>query len=281
MSFLEALTTNPLIQYAMIAALFASIASGVIGSYVVVKRIVFISGSIAHSVLGGMGFFLWLQRTQGLTWLTPLHGALVAGILSALAIGWIQMRYKQREDAVIAALWSTGMAIGVIFISMTPGSNVELSDFLVGNILWVSSSDLWMLLALDALIVALVWFFYEKFLVICFDEDQASLQRIPVQGLYFLLLALIAVSIVILIQIVGIILVITMLTLPPTIANLFTRKLPAMMCLAVIIGMIFSSSGIAISYHLDWPPGATIALIAGLCYISTLLISKNAFSTNN
>ncbi len=272
MSFIEALMTTSLIQYAMIAALFSSIASGIIGSYVVVKRIVFISGSIAHSILGGMGLCLWLQRTQGITWLTPYYGALVAGIFSALAIGWIQIHYKQREDAVIAALWSTGMALGVIFIAMTPGSNVELTDFLVGNILWVSRSDLWMLFVLDVIVVAVVFLFYEKFLIICFDEDQASLQRVPVQGLYLLLLSLIAISVVLLIQIVGIILVITMLTLPATIANLFTRKLSVMMLLAVIIGMVFSVGGMALSYHWDWPPGATIALIAGLCYILTLLV---------
>ena len=113
-SFFEALQTSSLLQYALLAALLASIASGIVGAYVVVKRIAFISGSIAHSVLGGMGFFLWLQRTQGITWADPLWGALFAAILSALIIGWIHLNYRQREDAVIATIWSVGMAIGVL-----------------------------------------------------------------------------------------------------------------------------------------------------------------------
>lgn len=274
MSFIEAVLYNPIIQTALLAGILASLASGIIGSYVVVKRIVFISGSISHSILGGMGLFLWLERSQEITWLSPLYGALISGILSAITIGWIHLRYRQREDAVIAALWSTGMAIGIIFISLTPGSNVELNDFLVGNILWVNYNDLTMLAFLDILILISVFFLHKKFLMICFDEEHALLQGIPVEKLYFFLLALTAVSIVLLIQIVGAILVIAMLTLPPTIANLFTRKLSTMMFLASILGMLFCFSGTALSYQLDWPPGATIALLSGTSYIIFLLINE-------
>lgn len=270
MSFIEILFSNPLIQTAFIAGILASIASGIVGSYVVVKRIVFISGSIAHSVLGGMGFFLWLKRTQEIDWLSPMHGAIVAGIFSALTIGLIHLRYKQREDSVIATLWSTGMAIGIIFISLTPGANTELDSFLIGNLLWVSQSDLWMLLGLDALILFFVGIFHKKFLAIIFDEEHALLQGIPVEPLYLLLLSLTAIAIVLLIQIVGVILVIAILTLPPTIANLFTRKLSTMMFIAFILGCLFCFSGITISYIFDWPPGATIALLGGLSYLSSL-----------
>src|SRR5438045_3878503 len=117
--FIEALQANPFLQMALFAGFAASIASGIIGSYVVVKRIVFISGSIAHSVLGGMGVCLWLKRTYGIEWLTPIQGALIAAIVSALLIGWVHLKYRQREDTVIAALWSTGMSIGVVFIALT------------------------------------------------------------------------------------------------------------------------------------------------------------------
>ena len=277
MSFTQALISNPLLQTALLAGLLASFASGIIGSYVVVKRIVFISGSIAHSILGGLGLFLWIQRTYGLVWLSPLHGALLAGILAAIAIGWIHLRYRQREDSVIAALWSTGMAIGVIFISITPGSNVELSNYLIGNILWVSKSDLWMLFSLDLLIIATVIFLYQKLLILCFDEEQALMQGVPVEKLYYLLLVLVAISVVLLMQIVGIILVITMLTLPATIANLFTKKLSYMMFLATILGTCFCLIGLTISYEFEWPPGATIALFAGICYLISLLSIERQF----
>src|SRR5258708_1226966 len=118
-SFFEALRTNSLLFSAVIAGLAASIVSGIIGSYVVVKRFVFISGGIAHSVLAGIGFALWLERSQGYSWANPLYGAMIAAILSALLIGWISLFYREREDTVIAALWSVGMAIGVLFIALT------------------------------------------------------------------------------------------------------------------------------------------------------------------
>lgn len=271
-SFFLALYLNPLLFSAVLAGLAASVVSGLVGSYVVVKRIVFISGSIAHSILGGIGFCLWLQRVQNVTWATPLLGALIAAILSALLMGWIRLNYQQREDTVIAAIWSVGMAVGVLFISQTPGFNIELTNFLVGNILWITPTDLYILLGLDIAIIATVLCLHKRFLAICFDEDQAKLQGVPVHTLYYLLLILTAVSIVLLIQVVGIILVMTMLTIPAAIANKFTHRLSQMMILAIFISCIFCLTGMAVSYHLDWPGGATIALIAGIAYV--LSISK-------
>lgn len=272
MSFLEALRTNPILLSAVIAGLASSVVSGIIGSYVVVKRIVFICGSISHSVLSGIGFCLWLERTKGIAWVTPLQGALVAGILSALLIGWIRLHYRQREDSVIAALWSVGMAIGILFISQTPGFNVELTNFLIGNILWVTPSDLNVLFALDIFIILCVLCLHKRFLAICFDEEQARLQGLPVNALYLLLLVLTAVSIVLLIQVVGIILVMTMLTIPASIANLFSKRLSHMMWIAVALSALFCFGGTAFAYDVDWPAGATIALIAGIAYIVTLLL---------
>src|ERR1700733_1884184 len=179
-TFIEAVQTNPLLLSALIAGLLASVVSGIIGSYVVVKRIVFISGGISHSVLGGIGLCLWLERTRGISWLSPLLGALIAAVLSALIIGWIHLYYRQREDSVIAALWSIGMATGVLFISQTPGFNVELNNFLIGNILWVSSTDLYILGSLDLLILLIVICLHKRFLAICFDEEQAQLQGVSV-----------------------------------------------------------------------------------------------------
>lgn len=272
LAFFDAVRTNPLIFSALIAGFAASIVSGIIGSYVVVKRIVFISGSISHSVLAGIGFSLWLERTKGYSWISPLYGAIVAAILSALIIGWIYLYYRQREDTVIAALWSIGMAIGILFISQTPGSNVELANFLVGNILWVSKTDLIILFGLDLFVVLTVLCLHKRFLAICFDEEQARLQGVKVNYLYMLLLVLTSVAIVLLIQVVGIVLVMTMLTIPAAIANLFTARLSFMMMIAVAISATFCLSGMMIAYHFDWPAGATIALVAGVAYVLSLFL---------
>jgi zinc transport system permease protein len=270
-NFFTALAENPFLVMALAAGVAASFASGIIGSYVVVKRIVSMSGSIAHSVLGGMGVCLWLRRTYHLEFLTPLQGALAAGLLSALLMGWIHLKYKEREDTVIAAIWATGMSIGVIFIALTPGYNVELVNFLFGNILWVSRSDIALLLCLDVLIAATVAIFYRRFLAICFDEQQALLQKVPVQTLYLLLLCLVAIAVVLLIQVVGAILVITMLAIPAAISSSLGTTLFRMMLIATLLGILFTFLGTYFSYALNWPPGATISLVAALFYCLHLI----------
>ena len=272
--FVEALRTNPILFSSLLAGFFASIVSGIMGSYVVVKRIVFIAGSISHSVLGGIGICLYLQKAQGIDWANPLVGALIAGILSALLIGWIRLNYKQREDSVISALWSCGMATGILFISQTPGFNVELTNFLIGNILWVTPTDLQILWWVDVSIVVITLLMHKRFAVLCFDEEQAALQGLHVKALYLLLLVFIAISVVLLIQVVGIVLVLSLLTIPPAIANLYTSKFSIMMIAAILIAMVLSFSGSFISFSMDWPPGATIALLAGLTYLTALGVKR-------
>jgi zinc transport system permease protein len=267
---LTALFSHPFLMMSFLAGIAASITSGIVGSYVVAKRIVFISGSIAHSVLGGMGIFLWLKRTYNITWMNPLHGALVAAILSAFLIGWIHLKHKQREDTVIAAIWSTGMAIGVIFVSLTPGYNVELMNFLFGNILWTSTSDLILLFSLAGFILLATMVFHAKFQAVCFDENQAQLKGISVTKYYLFLLVLVAISVVILIQVVGAILIIAMLAIPAAIAGSFSPRLSKMMGWAVIFGCVFTTVGLMLSYFLNWPPGATIALTAAAFYLLNL-----------
>lgn len=274
LSFFPALSHNPFLITALIAGLAASFASGIIGSLVVVKRLVAMSGSIAHSVLGGMGFFLWLKRIYGIECITPLQGALIAGIASALLMGWIHLKYQEREDTVIAAIWATGMSIGVIFIALTPGYNVELLNFLFGNILWVSHSDILLLIALDGFIAVITALFYRRFVAIAFDETQARLQKLSVTSLYLLLLCLVAISIVLLIQVVGAILVIAMLAIPAAIAGTFTHTLGKMMGLAIFLSALFTFLGMILSYELNFPPGATIALVSALAYTLHLLKKK-------
>ena len=273
----SALIDNAFLQMAFWACLLASLASGVIGSFVVVKRISFIAGSISHSILGGMGVCLWLQRAHGLEFLDPIWGAFASAILSALILGWVHLNYRQREDAIIATIWTTGMAIGMIFISITPGTNVELMNYLFGNILWIEKSDLIRLGILNGTILLIVALFYRKFLALCFDEEQAKLQGVRVKALYMLLLSLVAISIVLLMQIIGTILVIAMLTIPATLASLFTRRLSMMMIFASISCALFCTFGLITSSTLNWPPAATIALISAFGYLAFLPLRKKKF----
>lgn len=260
---------------ALLAGFAASIAGGVVGSYVVAKRIVFISGSIAHAVLGGLGIALYLKRSFDLIWLKPIYGAFIFAILSAFLIGWIHLKYKEREDTVIGALWTSGMALGVIFLSLTPGYNAEVMNFLFGNLLWSNASDLIVLFSFDMLILVITLLFHKRFLAICFDENQATLQKASVKSLYFLLLSVVAISIVLLIQVVGVILVIAILTLPAAIASSFTIRLSRVMLIATLVGFVFTTLGIYLSYSLNWPPGATIALTSALGYFLTIILKKS------
>lgn len=266
---------NAFLQMALWAGLLSSFTSGIIGSFVVVKRIAFIAGSVSHSILGGMGLCLWLQRAHGLSFLDPMIGAFASAIGSALLLGWIHLNYRQREDAVIAAIWSIGMGLGVIFLSLTPGTNVDLLNFLFGNILWIEPRDLWLLLGLNGAVLAIVATYYRRFLALCFDEEQALLQGIAVRRLYLLLLTLVAISVVLLIQIIGVILVLALLTIPATLAALFTKRLYTLMIGAVLISASCNWVGLKISYILNWPPGATIALVGAGAYLLALPLNKS------
>ncbi|MCB1116004.1 MAG: metal ABC transporter permease [Chlamydiia bacterium] len=275
--FLSALTaffTQPFLHAAFLSAIGASVAGGIIGSYVVIKRIVFIGGSIAHSVLGGLGVALYLKKVHHITWIEPIHGALLAAIFSAWLIGTVRLYYRQREDTVIAALWAFGMSVGVILISLTPGYASEISNYLFGNIIWASRSDIAMLALLDGIILVMTALFHRRFLAICFDEKQAALQGQNVKLLYFLLLSLIAITVVLMIQVVGAILIIAILSLPAAIANTYTHRLSKMIMLAVIIAIVLSLVGVALSYTLNWPPGSTLALTATTAYLINLIFKK-------
>ncbi len=274
MSFITALLNHSILQYALIATLFASIASGVIGSFVVIRRLAFISGGIAHSILGGIGLSVWLKSVFGIMWLSPLCGALIAGWLSALALGWIHLNYREREDSIIASIWTIGLALGILFLATSPGPKIELGNYLIGNILWVSSTELWLLAILNLIVLAVVVFKYNKLLTLCFDEKQARLQGINTKFLYMVLLLLIATTVVLMMQIVGAILVITMLIVPATMANLFTRSLPYMMGLAILLNVAFCYVGIYTAFTFSLPTGATIALISGLVYVVTLMMKR-------
>lgn len=260
--------------YGFLAAFASSFSSGIIGTYLVIKRIVFISGSISHAVLGGMGFCLWLKRSLGISWIEPIHGALFTALLAAYILQWTTLKAKEREDSAIAALWIGGMAIGVIFIAMTPGYNVELMNFLLGNISWISTQDLQMLWILNAVVVFATLLLFRPFQAILFDEKQALLKGLPVEKLYFGLLFLIALTVVILIQIVGAILVIALLAIPSAISGIFTKKLSTMMLLSILLCFLAQMSGITLSFLCNTPTGATIALVLIIFYVISLFFKK-------
>jgi zinc transport system permease protein len=258
--FFEALTRHSFMQNAVIAGVLASLGCGVVGTYVVVKRIGFMAGGIAHAVLGGMGAAYFFG-------LNPVSGALAAAILAALLIGWISLRWHQHEDILIGALWAVGMAVGVIFISRTPGYTADLMSYLFGNILMVPREDLFFMAAMDAVILLIVALFYKQFLAVAFDEEYTRLRGVPVDFVYLLLLCMVAVTVVLLIQVVGLILVIALLVLPAAIASQHVNSLGRMMVLATLLGVLFTSGGMAIAYGPDLPAGATIILLAGGTYL--------------
>ena len=266
-SFIDAISSQVFMQNAIIGGILASVACGVVGSYVVVKRIGYLAGGIAHSVLGGMGIAYYLGRA-------PIEGALIAALVFAVILGWVSLKMQQQEDTVIGALWAGGMAVGILFISQTPGYSVGLMSFLFGNILMISSGDLLWIAGLDILILLIVFLFYKQFLALSFDEEFARLRGIPVEKFYLLFLSLVALTVVILIQIVGLILVIALLTLPAAVSGQYVRSLNLMMLLATVLGIFFTTGGLALSYQPDLPPGPTIILVAGAFYLVSLVINR-------
>jgi zinc transport system permease protein len=275
-NFWQALQINPFLSTALFAGLAAAFASGIVGPYVVSKRIVFISGSVSHAVLGGIGLFVFLNYLTGLAFFSPLLGSLISALFFAFIIGASHLYYKEREDTVIAAIWSFGMAAGVILIAVVPNTNTQLMDFLFGNLLWASLDDVKMLLILDIFVFIICMIFHKRFLAISFDETQAYLQKQSVTILYFILLTIVAFTVVLMIQTIGAILVIAMLCLPAAIANLFTQRLSKMICLSVILSLLFTFIGIYLSYTFNWPPGATIALITSLIYFLSLPLKNRS-----
>jgi zinc transport system permease protein len=272
--FLDAVATFPLMQRALLTALLVSVACGVVGTYVVVRRISYLAGGIAHSILGGMGAAIYLQKVCGVTWLTPLHGALAAALLSAAIIGVVSLRFRQREDTAISALWAIGMAAGVLFIYQTPGYQQDLMSYLFGSISIVSAEDIWLIVALDVLVVGVSLAFYKQFLAVCFDEEFARTRGIRVEFYFLLLLCLTALTVVLLVTVVGIILVIALLTLPVAVAGYFSRRLWQMMLVASVLSALLTTSGLAISYAPRLPAGATVIVLAGGLYLIVMLAAR-------
>lgn len=261
------------LRNALLLGLIGSIPLGAVGTFVVARRISYLAAAIAHSVLGGIGAALYFQQVLGWSWLHPMLGALFAAIFSAAVIAWVSLRSRQREDAVIGAIWVSGMAIGLIFMAKTPGY-VDGMAYLFGDILLVTRSDLWIASGVAVLIIGILLLWHRQIVAVCFDSEFAAIRGVRVEAIYVLLLLLTALTIVMLVSLVGIVLVIALLTLPPTIASLRARSLGQMLLGAIVLNAGCVILGLWISYSADLPTGPSIILLAASLYLLANLAQR-------
>jgi zinc transport system permease protein len=249
---------------ALFAGVLVSIACGIIGSYVVVNRTVFISGGIAHAAYGGigMGYLLGIE---------PMWAAIPFSLGAALLMGFVYQRTRQHADTLIGVLWALGMALGIIFIDLAPGYTADLMSYLFGSILAVPQSSLLTMLVLDGVIILVFFVFYRQFLAISFDEEFARVINVRVEPFYYLQLGLTALTVVVTMRVVGLIMVIALLTIPAAISLQFSNNLPRMMVISSILGILFTLSGLFLSYMFNITSGATIILVAGSTFLLSLL----------
>jgi len=250
---------------ALMAGVLVSIACGIIGVFVVINRIVFISGGIAHAAYGGIGLGYFCK-------FDPVLGAIAFSVAAALGMGAVQRKTRQRADTVIGVMWAIGMALGIIFVDLSEGYKVDLMSYLFGSILAVPPSDLLIMLALDLIIIALVALFYKELLAMSFDETFATVENVPVGGIYIVLLCMIALTVVMIMRVVGLIMVIALLTMPAAISGQFVKDMKKMMVLASILGVIFTTTGLWLSYFLNLTSGATIILVSGAAYLLSVVV---------
>ncbi|MEB3228202.1 MAG: metal ABC transporter permease [Synechocystis sp.] len=266
--FLGEVLQYEFMQNALMASCLVSIACGLIGSFIVINRMVFISGGIAHAAYGGIGLGYYFQ-------FNPLWGAIAFSLGISLAMGWVARNFQQRSDTIIGVMWAFGMAIGVMLIDATQGYKADVSSYLFGSILTVPRQDLWMMAGLDGLIIVVLLLFYKEFLAISFDPIYATTRNLPVDALYLALVALISLTVVMVMQLVGLIMVIALLTIPAAIAGQYVRDVPQMMGVATLLSFIFCSLGLALSYGFNLSSGATIILVASVSYLLSLGIKPH------
>lgn len=248
---------------ALMAGLLVSIACGIVGTFVVVNRIVFISGGIAHAAYGGIG----LAYLFGFN---PVLGAILFSLAAALGMGVVQRRTRQRADTIIGVMWSIGMAIGIVSVDLTEGYKADLMSYLFGSILSVPSTDLLIMLLVDITIIILVTLFYKELLAISFDETFSTIENVPVDAIYLILVCMIALTVVMMMRVVGLIMVIALLTMPAAISGQFAKKMKKMMIWASVLGVIFTTTGLWISYFANLTSGATIILVSAVAYVLSL-----------
>lgn len=254
------------------AAVLTSITCGIIGTYIVTRRIVFISGGITHTSFGGIGigYFLGIH---------PLLGAAVFSVLSALGIEYMSKKTEIREDSVIAIMWSFGMAIGIIFIYLTPGYAPNLMSYLFGSILTVTDLEILLILSLTIIVVLFFYLLYKPILFLAFDSDFIKTKNLPVELINYLIMVLIALTIVLSIKIAGIILIISLLTIPQATSNLFFKDFKHIVIYSIVIGFLGSLAGLGSAYYLDIPSGAAIIFVLVFFFIIAKMIQSVRLKT--
>ena len=250
---------------ALVAGLLASIICGVIGTLVVVNRIVFLSGGIAHAAYGGIGMAFYFKWPY-------LPGTIGFSLVAAMLMAAVSHSVKHRADTIIGVIWAVGMAFGIILLDLTPGYNVDLMSYLFGSILTVPGSDLVVMSVVGGSIILLVFYFYPDLLAMSYDEEFARIRGVPVKTLYFGLIGLLAITVVLVIQVVGLILVIALLTIPPFIVEKHVKSLAQMMVASSILGCVFTLTGLWLSYQYNLTSGATIIMVSGSGFMISLLI---------
>ena len=241
-------------QNSFLAAIFAAISCGIIGTYIVSRRIVFLSGGITHASFGGIGIGYFLG-------INPIIGAAVFAIFSALGVQFFTNKGKIRQDSSIAIWWSFGMAIGIIFIYLTPGYAPDLMSYLFGNILAVTRTEILLMFSLCLFIIICFIFFYRIILYVAFNEEYAKTSGLPVSFINYLMMIIIALTVVLNIRVAGIILILSLLTLPQATANILTNDFKSMIFLSVLFALVGSLSGLMMSYYANIPSGASIIFI--------------------
>ena len=263
---IEAFTFS-FMQNALIAGVLVSIACGIVGTLVVVNRLSFMAGGVAHAAYGGLGIAVFFG-------LPPAAGTLPFSIASSVVMGYVAGRNRERADAVIGALWAAGMAIGIILLDLTPGYQADLMSYLFGSIMAVSGSQLLLMGLLDMVIAGTVFLFFKELLAVSYDEEFSAIGGLPVALFRYLLLGLIACTVVMLIQAVGLILVIALFTIPASIAELYSKSLKTMMAIAVAASTVITVTGILLSYVLDLTAGATIIMVACVLFGAVYTVKK-------
>jgi zinc transport system permease protein len=273
--FIQALKDPDLVflRYALILCLVASVPLGAVGTLVVARRISYLAAAIAHSALGGIGVALYLRETMAWLWLSPMLGALLSAMLSAALVGWVSLRAREREDAAIGAIWVSGMAIGLLCLYNTTGY-VDPMGYLFGDILLVQAADLQLAAVVGLVITVTLLLAYRPVMAVCFDAEFAAIRGVRSQWVYLLLLQMTALSVVLLVSLVGIVLVIALLTLPPSIASMRARSLWQMVLGSIFLSAGFLVTGLALSFSLDVPTGPIVILLAVGVYIACLTLGR-------
>ncbi len=248
-------------------SLFASIACGIIGTYIVSRRLVFISGGITHASFGGLGIGFYFG-------MNPIFSAMIFSVLSAFGIKWLSDKQGVREDSAIAVFWSLGMALGIILTFLTPGFAPNLSEYLFGNILTITQNDIVSLIILCLVIVVFFGLFYRPIISVSFDNQFAKTRRIPTRFIEYAMMLFIAVTIVLSIRLVGIVLLMSLITVPQMTANLFTNNYSNIIYISVAISFIACLLGLLLSYYLNVPSGAFIIFVLIVMFFIGKLIKE-------